>query len=582
MTTIPESFTHLEVHSHYTLLGSTLAVGEVVSKAVGEGLGALALTDTNVLYGQVSFGQACVNSGIKPIIGMAVDMAPPSGMMGVRFNQPGRLVLLAIGRTGYRSLCQLSSYLQRKTLNDQALEWGTLKENRDGLICVTGGRQGWIERFMRAGQPKEAARIASYLGGMFEDRCYLSILPKDEEREFFTEILNLGQRFGLPPVAVQPIYCFKAQELTRLKLLQAIDRNCLLEEISEETLPHQGDMSTPIHWPTREEVAIRYADYPDALANVGEIVKICQPGLPDGTPIWPVLPFKKGRENPDDALKTLSQTGLRNMYPRPVDKFIKNRLDKELQVIRDHGFAPLFLIVADIVNFARKKDIPVNTRGSVANSLTAYVTGITNVDPIAHDLLFERFLNPARISLPDIDLDFCSRRRDEVLSYLRSAYGDQRMALVATISTFRLRSAIRETAKAYGLDAIQIKKLTEIIPHRWHPDPSRRQTFDLEEITSGLTNEADVEIIHAAYDLVGHPHHLSIHPGGIVLTPGPLTDVVPVQMAPKGFLITQFDFRDLELIGLPKIDLLGIRALTVLADTADLIRELLRSAIQTQ
>ncbi|MFQ5420338.1 MAG: DNA polymerase III subunit alpha, partial [Anaerolineae bacterium] len=216
--------------------------------------------------------------------------------------------------------------------------------------------------------------------------------------------------------------------------------------------------------------------------------------------------------------------------------------------------------------------VPVNTRGSVANSLVAYCTGITNVDPIAHDLLFERFLNPARANLPDIDLDFCSRRRDEVLNYVRRTYGEDKVALVATISTLQPKSAVRETAKAYGLPESEIKKLTALLPRRWHPDPRRRDQQTLDDVLAQVEDERQRQVLEAAFTIIGQPDHLSIHPGGIVITPGPLTDWVPLQLAPKGFLVTQYDFRDVELIGLPKIDLLGIRALTVLADTAVLIR----------
>ena len=226
------------------------------------------------------------------------------------------------------------------------------------------------------------------------------------------------------------------------------------------------------------------------------------------------------------------------------------------------------------------REIPVTTRGSVANSLVAYCAGITTVDPIEHDLLFERFLNPARSSLPDIDLDFCSRRRDEVLDYVRRTYGADRVALVATISTLRLRSAVRETAKAYGLDEQPTERLVRRLPDDWHPDPRRRDAPDAGERAGRRSRIARLHpVVRDAFGLLRQPDHLSVHPGGVVITPGPLTDYVPVQWAPKGFLITQFDHGDVEAIGLPKIDLLGIRALTVLADAAELVRAPLRSGL---
>ncbi|MEJ2192407.1 MAG: hypothetical protein P8Y39_08690, partial [Nitrospirota bacterium] len=228
-------------------------------------------------------------------------------------------------------------------------------------------------------------------------------------------------------------------------------------------------------------------------------------------------------------------------------------------------------VVAVVVRFARQADVPVSTRGSVANSLVAYCTHITTVDPIAHDLLFERFLSPARADIPDIDLDFCSRRRDRVLDYVRRTYGEDRVAQVATVSTMRLRSAVRETAKAHGLDEERIKQLTARLPRRYR-DPRQRDRRSSADVAAELDDPVQREIVSRAGRIVGLPHHLSVHPGGVVITPGPLTDTVPVQWATKGFLVTQFDFRDVEALGLPKLDLLGISALTVLADAAELIR----------
>ena len=279
----------------------------------------------------------------------------------------------------------------------------------------------------------------------------------------------------------------------------------------------------------------------------------------------------------DHLLRQLHRRPLGSQRPpsfvlRPSSSFLLDRLPHELAAINSHGYAPLFLVVADIVRFAREHDIPVSTRGSVANSLVAYCAGITTVDPIEHGLLFERFLNPARANPPDIDLDFCSRRRDEVLRYVRDTYGPDRVALIGTVSTLRAQSAVRETGKVMGLADARIDHLVSLLPHNWHPDPRRRDKRTMDDVLAALADPAEQEVVRAAYGLVGQPDHLSVHPGGVVITPGPLTDVVPVQWAPKGFLITQFEHGDVEALGLPKMDLLGIRALTVLADAAELAR----------
>ncbi|MCB0105034.1 MAG: DNA polymerase III subunit alpha, partial [Caldilineaceae bacterium] len=306
-----------------------------------------------------------------------------------------------------------------------------------------------------------------------------------------------------------------------------------------------------------------------------QIAVACQPALPDGRPIWPALKLSD-HSTPEEALAADARAGLVKRYPHrhSADRpsHIGDRLTHELTIINNAGYAPLFLLVADIVRHARAKHIPVSTRGSVANSLVAYCIGITTVDPIEHDLLFERFLNPERTSPPDIDLDFCSVRRDEVLDYVRRTYGKDQVALVATVSTMRPRSALGETAKAYGLSEAQAKALADLLPDRWHPDPRRQVRSSRELLLEKVSDPQQRRVIMAAFDIVGQPHHLSIHPGGLIVTPGPLTDVVPVQWSPKGFTITQFDHGEVEELGLPKVDLLGIRALTVLAATAKLVQ----------
>jgi len=563
------TFTHLEVHSHYTLLRATASIDELVAQAQADKLTSLALTDTNALYGAVAFDKACRAAGIRPILGLTLSVArPPDDMGAIVLDQPGQLVLLATGQAGYRSLCGLSSLIQgrpdREVKASQGLDWDELGQYVDGLICLSGGRRGWIYRYIQAGDPSAASRYLAKLGGIYGQNLYLSLeIHQESDQAIAQEVITLGQRFGLPPVAVQPVYYLQPAGASTLRLLKAIDRNCPVEEVTEDL----EDMS----WLSPDEVGDRLASFPEALNQVGQIADRCGTALPDSGPIYPALDLPAG-QTPDQALAELAGEGLLARYGQTIPDQVRQRLKVELQAIAKSGYAPLFLIVADIVRYARQQEVPVSTRGSVANSLVAYCTGITTVDPIENDLLFERFLNPARSNPPDIDLDFCSRRRDEVLAYVRRTYGHDRVALVATISTLRPKSAVREAGKAYGLADGEIGHIARRLPREWHPDPRRRSKRTMLDLANEVEDAAQRQVILAANDIVGQPHHLSIHPGGLVITPGPLTDVVPVQWAPKGFLITQFDHQDLEALGLPKLDLLGIRALTVLADTADLVR----------
>jgi DNA polymerase-3 subunit alpha len=568
-------FTHLDVHSHFTVLGATVSATELAARAAAEGMTHLALTDINALYGAVAFDRACRAVGVQPIIGMAATVAPPQERIGPQVP-PGRLVLLAVGPTGYRSLCRLSSQLQaspnRASLAVKGLTWQDLAANREGLVCLSGGQRGWIERLFRAGNADAAFRYATRLAGVYGDSAYLSLeIHSAQDRDIAEGLIALGRRAGLVPVVAQPVYCLSPEDAPRLRLLAAIDHNVPLDAVPRWALPAGGDPSTDIHWLGRDEVAARFAGFPEALAAIPQITARCTRALPDGRAVWPDLNLPAGQTG-DEALESLARAGLVAHYgPAPASS-VRERLQTELEAISRHGYAPLFLVVAGIVRFAREARIPVNTRGSVANSLVAYCAGITNVDPIAHDLAFERFLNPARADLPDIDLDFCSRRRDEVLDYVRRTYGPQHVALVSTMSTLQPRGAVRETAKAYGLDEIQADRLIAMLPRRWHPDPRRRDKRTVENVLAELVDPRLKEVVQAAYSLVDQPHHLSVHPGGVVITPGPLTDLLPVQWAPKGFLITQFDHRDVEAIGLPKLDLLGIRALTVLADAEHMVQ----------
>jgi len=570
-------FVHLNVHSWYTLLGATPPVAELAARAAEDGLSHLALTDTNVLYGAVAFHRACVDAGVQPIIGMdALVEAPPGMAVG---GPPGTLTLLADGPAGYRSLCRLSSALQASPDRNAGaagrLTWDEIKSNHEGLYCLSGGRRGWIDRLLRRGERSTAGRVVSQLAGLFGERAWLAQeIHHEQDRLIANEVSALAARFGLGTVAVQPIFCLEPGDRNRLRLLAAIARNKRLDDLAPDDLPDGGDPAIDLHWPAPDELSTRFAAFPAALEATQQIAASCRPALPDGRPIWPVLDLPDAA-TPDDALARQAHDGLRARYGAEAiarDEALVQRLDRELSAIATHGFSPLFLLVADVVRFARSRDIPVSTRGSVANSLVAYCAGITTVDPIEHDLLFERFLNPARSSLPDIDLDFCSIRRDEVLEYIRRTYGADRVALVATISTLRLRSALRETAKAYGLDDVTTERLVRRLPEDWHPDPRRRTRQTLESALEKVEDRALHPVVRDAFGLLRQPDHLSVHPGGVVITPGPLTDYVPVQWAPKGFLITQFDHGDVEAIGLPKMDILGIRALTVLADAAEMVR----------
>lgn len=563
--------THLEVHSHYTLLGGTASPADLVRQAAQDGLTHLALTDAHGLYGAVAFHNACQASGIQPILGLTVWIRSSA-----TDASPGKLVLLASGPTGYQSLCRIASYLQASPNRQQRLasgiDWDIVREHRAGLIGVSGGRFGLIAPALRQGDIETAQSQATRLAEIFGPNAFTGLsLDLPEDTALASETIALAQRLGVGVVALQPVYCLTSQDQPRLKLLAAIDQNVTMAEVPAATLPDQGDERIGLHWLTPADMRHRFAAFPQTLDTMMDIATRCQPALPDGRPIWPIPKLIEDRP-PHEALRHMAMKGLSAKYPPDQMPAIRARLDQELDLIIERGYAPLFLIVADIVRFSQEHEIPVSTRGSVANSLVAYCLGITTVDPIAHRLFFARFLNPARTDPPDIDLDFCSRRRDRVLDYVCQAYGVERVGLIGSISTMQPKSAVKEAGKAYGLDDRAIKRLAKLLPHGYHPDPRRRERRALDDVLAELEHPTERQVLREAFALVGQPHHLSLHPGGVVISPGPLSDIVPLQLAPKGFISTQFDHHAIEKLGLAKIDLLGISALTVLADAADLIR----------
>lgn len=292
------TFTHLQVHSHFSLLGGTAAPAELVRRAATDGFSHLALTDSNALYGAVIFAKACRAAGIEPIIGMTVHVVPPPEASG--FGQatgPGQLVLLAMGPAGYRSLCRLSAVLQgrpeRESVLAQGLDWETLAACAEGLLCLSGGpghAGGWVERYLRVGQADEAGRYMARLRQLYGERACLSVelhCPQDEA--IAAEVVAMGQRFGLPVVAVQPVYCLEPADAPRLQLLAAMDHNCTLDAVPPTALPAAGDPEATLHWLSLDEIQQRFAAFPQAVTAVSDVLARCQPALPDGRPVWPAI-----------------------------------------------------------------------------------------------------------------------------------------------------------------------------------------------------------------------------------------------------------------------------------------------------
>jgi DNA-directed DNA polymerase III PolC len=602
-------FIHLNTHSHFSFLEGVPSPAELAQAAARCGMPALGLTDRNSLTGAIEFYEACRGQGVQPVLGLelcfaqpeelgwaalgATSGAIPGGRLGEGGSSPsGNLTLLAQDMAGWGSLCRLRSALG---LDPEAaaagqLPFSALEANTAGLLCLCGGWRSLVDVWVSAGQAGPAHFYLERLEALFPGRLYVALqaLPR-RERDPLPGLVSLAESLGLPLVATHPVYYLTEEEAGIQRLMTAIRLNRPLR-----SLPAEASSPSGAAFLSPEEMERRFGRHPGALEAAAGIAGRCQLELPLGVHHYPEIHLPDGLR-PIDQLRQKVVVGARRLYGEPapgaapdrkgetqekgadspppsveLPEQVTERLEHELGVIEALGYTSLFLIMEEILGFARLRGVPISSRGSAASSLVAHCLGITSPDPLRLNLYFERFLNPARLTPPDIDTDLCSRRRDEVIRYVYQKYGEDRVAMVCTINRFRRRSALRETAKAHGLSPGEVKKLADSLPYRWGPpwlEGGGEAPFA--ELAEIYTAEPYPTIFREAKALLGLPHHLSIHPGGVVIAPGPLTDLAAVELAAKGVVVTGFDLEAVERLGLVKIDLLGIRGLTVLGDVAE-------------
>ncbi len=579
---MPTPFAHLHVHSCYSLLEGVPTPAQLVAAAAADDQRALALTDTNALIGAIEFYDACRASGVRPILGLELTVAPPPGAFDPR---PGQLVLLAADLAGWANLCSLSTLAQTRPDRDPArgVSYDDLSAHHAGLLCLTGGHAGLAHRLLASGQPGAASRWLSQLRALFGDRLYVELAPAwpsagRDSASLNVAVAEAARGHRLPLVAANNVQTLTPDQAALQRTLTSMRTLVPLDRLAPEAAAPPGS-----HFLDARAMLRQFAAYPEAVGRTIEVAERCRLELPLGVPRYPEVPLPPG-ETTASALRQRAEAGAARMYGE-LTPAIRSRLDHELGVIGGQGYAPLFLIMEEIMDFARRTGVPTSSRGSAASSLVAHCLGITSPDPLRLNLYFERFLNPARASPPDIDTDLCSVRRDTVIRHVYAQYGEDRVAMISTIMRFRERSALREVAKAHGFDAAHCKLLADALPHRWWGPPGAARPSTAQDqrdpILAGPFGELAQRFGDARHRLVfeqsmallGLPRHLSVHPGGIVVAPGPLTDLVPCHLASKGVIITQFDLASIPRLGLVKIDLLGIRGLTVLGDLAPLIAE---------
>jgi DNA-directed DNA polymerase III PolC len=535
----------LTTHSAYSLQEGLTLPAELVQAAQADGLPALGLTDHRLLTGSVEFVQACHNAGLQPLLGLEIDL------------ESGPLALLAMSLPGWSSLCALSSALALRPDQPAACPLDLLAANSRDLIAIIGDQ----------GDP--TGRRIRPLKDIFPSRLYLSLHDPTQA----LPLSHLGRHLSLPLVVTHSVYYLTPEQASLQRTLSAVRLNLPLER-----LPAGATAPIGAHFVSAHAIERRYLGSRAALAASAEIAERCKFDLPLGVAHMPTVPLPPGL-TAAEYLRQKAEAGAQRLYGRTSPE-IRSRLNHELEVIARMGFEPIFLIVEEILEFARRTNVPFSSRGSAASSLVAHCLGITSPDPLRLDLYFERFLNPARTTPPDIDTDLCSRRRDSVIQHVFDTYGAERVAMVGTINRFRPRSALGDIAKAHGLAPAQVRELVEQLPYAFFArmeeqtdEESGLPISSFAELRTRYIDPSYQKTFDEAEALLKLPRHLSVHAGGLIVAPGPLTELVPVMRSgSKGVIITQFDLSAVEALGLVKIDLLGIRGLTVLGDVAEFIQ----------
>jgi len=567
-------FVHLHAHSHYSLLDGLAKIDELVNRAKELGMNALALTDHGNLYGAIEFYKTARKAGIKPILGVELYVAPES-----RFeksiqtgNKYFHLTLLCENNIGWKNLIKivtkanLEGFYYRPRADKELL-----KQYHEGIICLSGCLQGEIPQLILNGKYEQAKEVAKTYQNIFSKENFfieIGYHPKIENIEKInTGLKKLSQELEIPLVATQDVHYLRKEDAQYQDILLAIQTGKKISDEERLTFTDEFWMSSP------DEMIESFKDLPEAVENTVKIAGRCNVSIVLNQIKLPEFPLPAG-ETSNAYLEQLIQERLLQRFPE-LNNQIKERLEYELQVIKKTGFADYFLIVQDIVNWAKKQQgIVVGPgRGSAAGSIVSYILNITDVDPIKYDLLFERFLNPDRIQMPDIDIDFTDVRRDEVLGYVKQKYGENNVAQIITFGTMASRAAVRDVGRVLGIPYGFCNQLSKLIPPTMSLSEVIKKVPDVKNLYE--TNPDAKKIIDAASHLEGVARHASVHACGVVISKEPLTEIVPLQRAPQdpNIIITQFEMYSIEDLGLLKMDLLGLKNLTIIEETIRLVFE---------
>ncbi|MCD6412361.1 DNA polymerase III subunit alpha [bacterium] len=559
-------FVHLHCHSHYSLLDGMAKIDKLIEKAKEFGMPALAITDHGVMYGAIEFYQKAKEANIKPIIGFEAYLTPLGRHQKIKADEKKyHLTLLAKNFEGYQNLVKLCSlahlegFYYKPRIDDELL-----KKYHQGIICLSGCLQGEIPQLILAKKFDLAKKKILFYKEIFGDDFYLEIMPfgKIKDQIKVNEVLiQFSKELKVPLVATCDVHYLSPEDAQAHEVLLAIQTKSLLSDKNRLSMK-DDDFS----FKSPEEVIQFFKDVPEAIENTLKIASLCNLELELGKIQMPKIKIEEGFDS-FSYLKKLAEEGLKKRYSQ-ISPQIKDRFNYELEVIRKTGFSDYFLIVADIVNWAKKQGIVVGPgRGSAAGSLISYCLGITDVDPIKYSLLFERFLNPERVSMPDIDIDFDDRRRDEVIEYTKRKFGQDHVARIITFGTMAARPAIRDVGRVLGVPYNFCDRLAKTIPQNLSIEEALKVSPEFHHYYS--TDRRAFEIVELAKKIEGVARHASVHACGVAIAPFPLMEKIPLQRAPQDpdTVITQYEMKSIEALGVLKMDFLGLRNLTIIVDT---------------
>ena len=561
------NFVHLRVHSAFSLSEGAIKVEKIAALTRDAGMPAVAITDTGNLFGALEFSHACIAKGVQPIIGCQIALTRSDNPR----LAPDPLVLLARDAAGLANLQRLSSigFLETDPSLKPSLPLDVIRAHAEGLFLLTGGTTGPIARLLAEGQKSEAERLLAALAEAFPDRTIMELhrhrLPVEQAIE--PGLIAMADTLGLPLAATNDcMFATPAMHEAQDALLCIAEGRLLSEQDRRRVTPEHWFKPAPV-------MRALFADLPEACDNTISIAKCCAVMAETRKPLLPVCPKVHVGASEEETVRAMAIEGLRvRMDEAGADEAARakyrERLDYELDVITSMGFAGYFLIVADFIQWAKQQGIPVGPgRGSGAGSVAAWALTITDLDPIQFNLLFERFLNPERVSMPDFDIDFCQEGRDRVIEYVRQEYGSDRVAQIITFGKLQARAAVRDVGRVLGLPYGQVNRVAELIPNNPAKPVTLKQAVDGEPRLQALRDDDEgiARLLEIALQIEGLYRHASTHAAGVVIGDRPLVELVPLYKDPKSdYLVTQYSMKHVELAGLVKFDFLGLTTLTIL------------------